>query len=244
MTQKTIAFAYSLFFFFFFNFIFLYFIGFIGNFGVSYSIDKGDSPSLAIAILINGLLILLFGIQHSVMARPRFKEWWTTVIPEPLERSTYVLFSCIVMLLLCWYWQPLPQVIWQVDNTVGVILLWGLFAAGWLFSFFASFLISHFDLLGVRQAYFYWQGKEYVPVPFEIVSVYKYIRHPIMLGTLIGLWVTPQMSLGHLLLASGLTAYIFIGVHFEEQDLQKLYGKAYEDYQKMTWRIIPSLVKG
>ncbi|OQW91313.1 MAG: hypothetical protein BWK79_17190 [Beggiatoa sp. IS2] len=243
MTLKTLALIYSIICFLLFNFIFLYFIGFIGNLVIPYSIDAGESAALIPAIVINVILISLFGIQHSIMARPRFKQWWITLILEPLERSTYVLCSCLVMILLCWYWQPLPQVIWQVDNTVGSVLLLGLFWGGWLFSFFASFLISHFELLGVRQVYFYWQGKEYVPVPFKIVSVYKYVRHPIMLGTLIGLWATPKMTVGHLLLATGLTLYIFIGLYFEEKDLKTLYGKAYEEYQRKTGRIIPLFVR-
>lgn len=243
MTLKTLALIYSIICFLLFNFIFLYFIGFIGNLVIPYSIDAGESAALMQAIVINLILISLFGIQHSIMARQRFKQWWIILIPEPLERSTYVLCSCLVMILLCWYWQPLPQVIWQVDNTVGSVLLLGLFWGGWLFSFFASFLISHFELLGVRQVYFYWQGKEYVPVPFKIISVYKYVRHPIMLGTLIGLWATPKMTVGHLLLATGLTLYIFIGLYFEEKDLKALYGKVYEEYQRKTGRIIPLFVR-
>jgi protein-S-isoprenylcysteine O-methyltransferase Ste14 len=238
--KRTLAFVYSIIGFLLFNFIFLYFIGFIGNLVVPYSIDSGEPSSLTLAIATDVALIILFGIQHSVMARPRFKQWWTTFVPEPMERSTYVLFSCLAMILLCWYWQPLPQVIWQVNHAVGSTLLLGLFWGGWLFSFFSSFLISHFDLLGVRQAYFYWQEKEYKPVPFKIISVYKYVRHPIMLGTLIGLWATPTMTVGHLLLSTGFTLYIFIGVHFEEKDLRQLYGRVYEDYQRSTWRIIPT----
>jgi protein-S-isoprenylcysteine O-methyltransferase Ste14 len=242
MTQKTLAFVYSIICFLLFNFIFLYFIGFIGNLVIPYSIDAGDSPNLLSAFMINLMLMGLFGIQHSLMARPRFKRWWLTIISEPLERSTYVLFSCLAIILLCGYWQPLPQVLWQVDNAVGHTLLLGLFWGGWLFSLYASFLINHFDLVGVRQVYCYWQGQEYVPLPFKIVSVYKYVRHPIMLGTLIGLWVTPKMTVGHLLLSTGFTLYIFIGVYFEEKDLEALYGKVYNDYQQNTWRVIPFLM--
>lgn len=245
MIRKFFALAYSLFCFLLFNLVFLYFIAFVGNFGVPYPIDGNysDLPFTS-AVMVNILLIAVFGIQHSIMARLQFKQWWMTLVPKPLERSTYVLGSCLALGLLCGYWHPLPQVIWQVENEVGRMLLWGLFVGGWLLSFFASFLISHLDLLGVRQAYFYYVGKEYIPVPFEIVSVYKYIRHPIMLGTLIGLWATPQMSVGHVLLATGLSVYIFIGVYFEEKDLCRVHGKSYEEYKQKTWRIFPIFTRG
>jgi methanethiol S-methyltransferase len=226
-----------------FNASLLYFIGFIGNIVVPKTIDTGPEVPILQAFLVDTLLIILFGLQHSVMARPWFKRIWLTLIPIPIERSTYVLLSSIAILLLCGFWQPLPQVIWQVENSIGSITLWALFWFGWLFSLYATFLIDHFDLMGVRQVYLYWRGIPYTSVPFQVRTVYNYIRHPIMLGTLIGMWATPMMSVGHLWLSIGFSLYILIGSRLEERDMKNVHGEFYENYRQKTSMIVPSFFK-
>ena len=239
--NKILAFGYGLFSFLLFNLTLLYFVGFMGNFIVPKTIDSGITIPLLQALSINIILIALFGIQHSVMARPKFKQWWLKIIPEPIERSTYVLLATLMLILLCWQWQPLPTVIWQIDNPLGYWIMWGFFGFGWLFSLFATGLIDQFDLLGLRQVYQYLHGKPYQPVPFKIVAIYRYIRHPIMSGTILGIWATPLMTVGHLLLALGFTIYIFIGVYFEEKDMLRTHGDNYTKYQQETTMFIPKI---
>jgi protein-S-isoprenylcysteine O-methyltransferase Ste14 len=239
---KILAFVYGVTCFLLFNAIGIYFLVFISPFFEPKLIDSGAEVPFAKAFLINLGLIIFFGLQHTVMARPTFKQWWTKVIPTHVERSTYVLAACLALMLLCWQWQPLPAVIWHIENPIGYWALVWLFVFGWLFSFFAASLIAQFDLIGIQQVYLYWRDKPYTPPPFQVVSVYKYIRHPIMLGTIIGLWATPTMSVGHLLLATGFTVYIFIAIHFEEKNMVESYGKLYQKYQQETSKLIPFLV--
>ncbi|HDN25922.1 MAG TPA: isoprenylcysteine carboxylmethyltransferase family protein [Thioploca sp.] len=240
---KILAFVYGVIGFLLFNATFIYFIVFISNIFEPKLIDSGAEVPTALALLINLGLISLFAVQHSVMARPGFKQWWLKIVPTPIERSTYVFISSLLLILLCWQWQPLPDRVWQVENPIGYWVLIGLFWFGWLFSFFAGSQIDQSDLIGLRQVYLYWRGKPYTEVPFKVVSVYKYIRHPIMLGTIIGLWATPTMSVGHLILAIGFTVYIFIGIHFEEKDMKALHGESYDKYRQETSKVLPILLK-
>ena len=239
--KKVSFFIYGLVNYIFFNLVLLYFIAFIGNFLVPKTIDSGTTS--AQAVLIDVALIVLFGLQHSIMARPAFKRIWSTIVPPPIERSTYILFSCLALVLLCGLWQPIPTSLWQVDNTFAYFTLQGLFWFGWLFSLYATFLVDHFDLMGLRQVRLFLQETPYTPVPFKEHSLYRFIRHPIMLGTMIGLWATPSMSVGHFLLSSGLTLYILIGVRLEEKDLNQFHGENYQQYCQRTSMIMPNFGK-
>lgn len=219
---------------------FLYAIGFVGNMVVPKSIDSGVPVSFAEALLINVGLLALFAVQHSVMARPGFKKWWTQIVPEPVERSTFVLLASLILLLLYWQWRPLPDVVWDVQNTLGRSLLLALFWTGWVIVLLSTFMIGHFDLFGLRQVYFHRLGKEYPPPRFVTPGLYLYIRHPIMLGFVIAFWATPTMTVGHLLFAVVTTAYIVIAVKFfEEHDLVGLFGESYQAYRKRVSMLIP-----
>ncbi|MEK8019824.1 MAG: methanethiol S-methyltransferase [Candidatus Parabeggiatoa sp.] len=240
--KKGLAFLYGVFCFLLFNATLIYFIVFMSPLFEPKWIDLGTEISFAQALFVNLVLISLFGLQHSVMARPQFKQGWLKIVPSILERSTYVFISSLALILLIWQWQPLPAVIWHVENPIGYWTLFGLFWFGWLFSFFATSLINPFDLIGLRQVYLYWHDKPYTALPFQVVSIYKSIRHPIMLGTIIGLWATPTMSVGHLILAIGFTVYIFIGIHFEEKNMVTDFGEVYEQYQQHTSKVIPNFL--
>ncbi len=218
---------------------FLYLIGFVGNIGVPKTIDSPGQLSGLPALIINSLLIALFAVQHSVMARPWFKQILTTVIPEHLERSTYVLATGVVLILLFVGWQGMPQAIWSAEQPLLVGLLWGLFALGWLIALLSSFLIDHFDLFGLRQVYLHFRGRPYTPPVFREVLFYRWVRHPLMTGLLLAFWATPQMSVGHLLFAVLMTVYIVIGVHLEEQDLRAQHGEDYRAYQDRVARLCP-----
>ena len=218
---------------------FMYLIGFLGNFVVPKSIDSGQAGPVGQALLINVILIAIFGIPHSVMARPGFKQWWTKVIPQHIERSTYVMQGNLLVALLMWQWQPMVGVIWNVEHPVGASVLWGLFGIGWVMIVLTSFVINHFDLFGLRQVYLHLRGMEYTPLEFKAKWIYKYIRHPLMLGWIIAFWATPQMSAGHLVFAVGTTIYILIGIQFEERDLVKSHGEDYENYRRKVSMLLP-----
>ena len=217
----------------------LYLICFLSNIGVPKTIDSTPVGEVAPAVFVDLILVGLFAFQHSLMARPGFKERWTRIVPKPAERSTYVLITAAVLALLFWQWQPIPGVVWNVENAVGKGLLQGLFWLGWVTLFASTFMINHFDLFGLRQVYLRLKSEPYLPVPFVEVALYRFVRHPIMLGLLIGLWATPSMSLGHLLFAGATTVYIFIGIFLEEHDTRQALGESYERYRRETSMIVP-----
>lgn len=218
---------------------FLYSVGFLENRIVPKSIDSGGPVAAGQAILTNALLLGLFALQHSVMARKGFKRWWTRFVPEPVERSTYVLLSGLVFFLLFWQWQPVAGAAWTVENPAVRMILKAFFWLGWALVVTGSFLVNHFDLFGLRQAYLRLKGKEYTDIGFKAPALYKIVRHPIMLGYLLAFWSTSHMTTGHLLFAGAMTLYILIGVRLEERDLVSMHGAAYEEYQQRVSMLLP-----
>jgi methanethiol S-methyltransferase len=218
---------------------FLYACGFVGNFLVPRSIDSAPAISLGNALLINTALLGIFGIQHSVMARKGFKNWWTQFVAKPVERSTYVLFSSLCLIALFYFWQPMGGSIWQVTNSIGVTILYALFASGWLLVLATTFLINHFDLFGLRQVWLYLRGQEYTQLKFRTPSLYKYVRHPLYVGWLLAFWATPTMTAAHLVFALITTAYILVAIQFEERDLMDIHGETYADYRRRVPMLVP-----
>lgn len=218
---------------------FLYLIGFLSNWLAPKGIDSGETGPLGQAILINLGLLALFGLQHSVMARPRFKAWWTRIVPKAAERSTYVLASSLILILIFWQWRPLPQLVWYVTDPVGRTILWMLAGVGVSLILLSSFLIDHFELFGLQQPYLHLRDRKKEPIPFRTPWLYRLVRHPLHLGTTIVLWATPQMSVGHLFFAGVMTIYIVIGIHFEERDLVRHFGATYEEYRRTTPMLLP-----
>src|SRR5215831_19521089 len=217
----------------------LYAIGFLGNFGVPKSIDSGREGSAVAALSIDGALLVLFALQHSIMARPWFKRAWTRFVPEPAERSTYVLFSSAALLLLFWQWHPLGGVIWNLDGA-GAAIMWALYGAGLATVLLTTFLINHFDLFGLRQVYLYLAGRRYTALAFRTPFFYRYVRHPLYLGWLLTFWSAPVMTAAHLFFAVMTTAYIFVAIRFEEADLVRAHGEKYRRYQRQVPMIVPS----
>ena len=215
----------------------------VGNFGFGRlrTIDGEADGSLVTALGVNLALVLVFGLQHSVMARPTFKKWWTRFVPEPIERSTYVLFSCAAVALLLWQWRPMGGVVWDVTNPLGRALLHALFTFGWVMVPAVSLLIHHFDLFGTRQVWLNGRGQPNTHLPFRTPSIYKHIRHPLYVGWLIAFWATPTMTLAHLVFAIGMTAYILIAIPFEERNLVEHFGPSYADYKRRVGAFIPRL---
>jgi len=184
-------------------------------------------------------LIVLFGLPHSLMARRSFKQWWTKIIPPATERSTYMLQSGLMALLLIWQWRPITQTVWLVENSVGSTLIWGLFWLGWLIAFISTLLINHFELTGLQQVYAYVRGQTSAPLSFRTPFLYKIVRHPMQLGVMLAFWAAPHMTVGHLTFAIGMTTYILIGLYFEERDLVHRFGDTYQKYQHTTPKLIP-----
>ncbi len=220
---------------------FLYAIAFVAGLGVPKHIDNGPATPLLTALAIDVALLLLFAVQHSGMARPGFKRWWARFVPAPIERSTFVLASSLVLALLFWQWRPLPQTVWDVGDGPARMALYGVSAGGWLLLLYSTFLINHFDLFGLRQAWFHARGRRPdMHTPFVTRAFYRIVRHPLMLGFLIAFWVAPTMSLGHLLFALATTGYILVAVRFlEERDLVAQYGDTYRDYQRRVPMLLP-----
>ena len=217
----------------------LYLILFVGNLWVPKIIDSPATTSPLQAVAVDLLLVALFGLQHSVMARPSFKAWWTRMVPKSVERSTFMLATGVVVGVLCWQWQPIAGSVWSVESPAARILLQILFWSGWALLFAATFMINHFDLFGLRQVYLRLKQQPYTPVPFVEMALYKLVRHPIMLGLLLGFWSTPDMSYGHLLFAAACTTYIFIGIWLEERNTRETLGAAYDRYHRETPMLLP-----
>lgn len=218
---------------------FLYTIGFVLNFGVPKSIDSGTPGPLGVAVAVNLLLLGLFGLQHSVMARPAFKRWITRFIPAPAERSTFVLATCLVFALLFWQWRPIGGYLWQVEQPLLRGLLTGISLAGFGLVLYASFLINHFDLFGLRQVVLHWKARRYTHTPFATPWLYRIVRNPLMTGFLVAFWVRPDMSLGALLFAAACSGYILVGVWFEERDIARHLGPEYLAYRRRTPAFFP-----
>ncbi len=218
---------------------FLYAMGFLGNFLVPKTIDSAVTVPLGEALLINLSLLGVFALQHSIMARKGFKKWLTKFIAEPLERSTYVLFSSLALVLLFWQWQPMGGEIWNFTGSALGYFMYGMYAFGWLLVLVTTFLINHFDLFGLRQVWLYLIGKKYTNLGFVTPGPYKMIRHPLYLGWLCVFWSTPVMSVAHLVFAVMTTAYIFVAIRFEEKDLVTIHGRDYAEYRKKVPMMLP-----
>lgn len=217
---------------------FLYAIGFVGNIGVPKAIDSAQQIPLGQALLINTVLLGLFAVQHSVMARPFFKRWLTRFIPATAERSLYVFLSSVLLIALFWFWEPMGGVIWNVTDPTGRLLLLGAFAFGWMIVLLSTFLINHFDLFGLRQVWLQLRRKPYTNLEFKMPFLYRLVRHPLYLGWLLAFWATPTMTVAHLVFAAATTAYIFIAIQLEERDLMKAHPE-YAAYRKQIPMIIP-----
>ena len=218
---------------------FLYAVGFMGNLLVPKSIDSGADGPMGRAFIINVILLSIFAIQHSVMARPAFKAWWTRIIPKPAERSTYTLLSSLALILLFYYWQPMGGVIWQVEGSAGRAIIHSLFGFGWALVLVSTFLINHFDLFGLRQVYLNFIGREYTALKFATPGPYKFVRHPLYVGWFFAFWATPTMTVAHLAFAVITAVYILLAIQWEERDLLSALGEDYANYRKAVPMIIP-----
>jgi protein-S-isoprenylcysteine O-methyltransferase Ste14 len=217
-------------------------MAFWGNFGLRDTIDAPATGNVTTSTAINALLVAVFGFQHSVMARPWFKRWWTSFIPQPAERSTYLLFSCLALGLLLWQWQPMGGVIWDVQPPVARGLIFAVYLGGWLTIVAVSHMINHYDLFGLRQAWLHFQGRPYESLPFATPGAYRWVRHPLYIGWLMVFWAAPTMTWSHLLLAVGMTAYILIAIPLEERDLIAHFGEKYLAYRRQVPALFPRVV--
>ena len=219
---------------------FLYALGFVGNYVVPKSIDVGAPASMSEAVVVNLLLMSLFAIQHSVMARPAFKRWLARFLPAACQRSTYVLLSSLILLLLFWQWRPIPAPVWQASGVLASLLT-AIHWLGWVIALSSTYMIDHFDLFGLRQAFVALRGTEMPGQPFRTPLLYKIVRHPLMLGFLMAFWATPEMTVGHLLFALANTGYILVALQFEERDLIAEFGATYQDYRRRVPMLVPRL---
>jgi protein-S-isoprenylcysteine O-methyltransferase Ste14 len=219
----------------------LYLLGFLANLLVPKGIDSGAPATLGQALLIDAVLVTLFGLQHSVMARPGFKAWWTRVVPRSVERSTYVLLASAALILLFWQWRPLVHVVWQADAAWAEALWWTIYGLGIVLLLASTFVIDHFDLFGLRQVTLNLFRKPYTDPGFKVALFYRYVRHPIYLGWLLMFWATPRMTLGHLLFAVAMSVYILIAVRYEEHDLVSVHGSDYVQYRRRVPMLVPRI---
>ncbi len=223
---------------------FLYLIAFVGNIAVvPRTVDVGPAAPVATAVAINVALIALFGLQHSIMARQGFKAWWTRVIPVPAERSVYVLMASAALIILMGFWRPIDGMVWSVTNPLGETVLWALFALGWGIVLLSTFLLNHFELFGLQQAWLHMRGRHAEPHQLRQPMLYKWIAHPLYSGFFLAFWATPHMSYGHLLLATGVSVYMLIAIRYEERDLTNYYGEDYTRYRSGVGMIFPRFGK-
>jgi protein-S-isoprenylcysteine O-methyltransferase Ste14 len=222
---------------------FLYAIGFLGNFLVPKTIDSGSTGALPESFAIDLALLGLFAVQHSVMARPRFKAVWTRIVPKYVERSTYVLISSLLLALICWKWQAIPAVVWDISTPLVRAFVYALFALGWVIVLSSTFIINHSDLFGLRQVVLRMRGVDYTSVKFVERAFYRFVRHPLYLGFVIAFWATPHMSVGHIVFSIATTAYILIGIFLEERDLMNYHGAEYAAYRARVPMLFPTGVK-
>lgn len=237
--SKFIIFLYGVICYFVFFPTIVYMIGFTGGYIVPKHVDNGMAVPLSEAIVTNILLLLAFGVHHTVAARPGFKAAFTKIVSPAAERSTYVLISSLLLILMFWHWRPIDTMIWDVANPTASMILVGLFALGWVIVFASTFMINHFDLFGLRQVFIHLRGREYTSSPFVKRFMYKMVRHPLMLGFLIILWAVPTMTLGHLIMSLGFSAYIFIALRYEERDLEAELGEEYARYKEEVPMVLP-----
>ena len=240
MTRRILYFAYGVACYAVFFATFLYALAFVGNCPRIPSLDGPRTGSLAAGLAANAALLAVFAVQHSLMARPWFKERWTRLVPPVLERSTYVLFSSLALILLFWQWRPLGGVVWSVEDPLARGVIWALFGFGWALVLVATFLINHFDLFGLRQVWLYLRGRPYTRLRFGTPGPYRLVRHPLYVGWLFAFWMAPTMTLAHLVFAVATTAYILIAIQLEERDLVREHGAAYEDYRRAVPMLVPS----
>jgi len=236
---RLIALIYGLLCYAFFFVTFLYTLLFVENMLVPKTIDVGQQSGVTGALIINLMLMSLFAIQHSVMARPQFKQWWMQFVPKTVERSTYVLFSTLALALLCWQWRPITAPVWHVANPVAATLLTGLSLFGWLLALFSTFLINHFELFGLQQVVNNFAAQKMPAIKFRTPLLYNFVRHPLYLGFIIAFWATPSMSAGRLLFATVTTAYILVGIFLEERDLVDVFGDDYRRYRQRVAMLVP-----
>jgi len=221
--------------------VFLYMLGFVGGLGVPKTIDSAGGGVLPLAVAVNVGLLLLFAVQHSVMARPGFKQIWQRVVPDAIERSTYVLLANVVCIVLMWQWRGIDLVVWDIEQPALRAVAWGLFGVGWATVLVATLMIDHFDLFGLRQVWLYWRKRDYTPLPFRVPLFYRHVRHPLYVGWTIAFWATPTMTVGHALFASVMTVYMALAAIVEERDLIAHFGRQYAEYRRRVPMFVPRL---